>query len=83
MKQLILTFFAVILCYSLFFDTEPKTTAVDEINYIYEGALIPNVNAVPDTFNLYAFYSTGQYITFPYNDYFIKQSVSLQEDLSQ
>ena len=66
MKQLILTFFAVILCYSLFFDTEPKATAVDEINYIYEGAFIPNVNViVPDTFNYFALYSDNQYLIFP------------------
>ena len=80
MKQLILTFFAVILCYSLFFDTEPKATAVDEINYIYEGASIPNVNIiVPDTFNYLALYSADQYIDFPSNNYFI-QSVNLQKD---
>lgn len=33
MKQLILTFFAVILCYSLFFDRKERATHVDEINY--------------------------------------------------
>jgi len=38
MKQLILTFFAAILCYSLFFDKEEKPAAVDEINYIHEDA---------------------------------------------
>ena len=79
MKQLILTFFAVILCYSLFFDTEPKATAVDEINYIYEGASIPSVNIiVPDTFNYLALYSDGQYLNLPSNDY-LMQSVNLQK----
>ena len=80
MKQLILTFFAVILCYSLFFDSEQKATAVDEINYIYEGASIPIVNniIVPDTFNYIALYSDGQYLNLPSNDYF-KQSVNLQK----
>ena len=71
MKQLILTFFAVILCYSLFFDNEPKVTPVDEINYIYNGSYIPDVNViVPDTFNYFALYSVDQYITFPSNDYY-------------
>jgi len=79
MKQLILTFFAVILCYSLFIDTEPKATAVDEIDYIYEGASSPNVNImVPDTFNYFAFYSEGQYINFPSSNYY-KQIVNEQK----
>lgn len=33
MKQLILSFFAVILCYSLFFDRKEHHIHVDEINY--------------------------------------------------
>jgi hypothetical protein len=33
MKPLLLSFFAVILCYSLFFDKRKKQTHVDEINY--------------------------------------------------
>ena len=33
MKQLLLSFFAVILCYSLFFDRREQHTHVDEINY--------------------------------------------------
>ena len=83
MKQLILTFFAVILCYSLFFDKEPKVTPVDEINYIYNGAYIPDVNViVPDTFNYFALYSVDQYITFPSNDFF-KQSIYLQKNLPE
>ena len=80
MKQLILTFFAVILCYSLFIDTEPKTTAIDEINYIYEGASIPTVNIIiPDTFNYLAFYSDGQYLNFHSNNYY-KQNISLKKE---
>ncbi len=58
MKQLILTFFAVILCYSLFFDNNGKEKpAVDEINYIYEDAFIPNLYfRAPDTLNYFALY---------------------------
>ena len=41
MKQLILTFFLVILCYSLFFDNEKVDSAKDEINYIQEDIFIP------------------------------------------
>jgi hypothetical protein len=33
MKQLILTFFAVVLCYSLFFDRKERLPHIDEINY--------------------------------------------------
>ena len=70
MKQLILTFFAVILCYSLFFNNEPVKPNVDEINYIYEGASIPNVNIiVPDTSNYFAQYTNIQYINIPSNNY--------------
>ena len=58
MKQLILTFFAVILCYSLFFDKEPKTHAIDEINYIHQDAAsIPNLNTAPDSLNYFALYN--------------------------
>jgi len=58
MKQLILTFFAVILCYSLFFDKEPKTHTIDEIDYIrQDAASVPNLKAVPDTLNYFAFYN--------------------------
>ena len=56
MKQLILTFFAVILCYSLFFDKEKKAHAIDEINYIREdAALVPNLKTVPDTLYYFSF----------------------------
>ena len=33
MKALLLSFFAVILCYTLFFDKEEPLTPVDEMNY--------------------------------------------------
>ena len=50
MKQLILTFFAVILCYSLFFDKKSENPTVDEINYIRENAQIYDARLVaPDT----------------------------------
>ena len=78
MKQLILTFFAVILCYSLFFNNEPVKPTVNEINYIYEDASIPNVNIiVPDTFNYFAQYSNIQYINFP-SDIYFQPAINLQ-----
>ena len=58
MKQLILTFFAAILCYSLFFDKETKTDTIDEIDYIrQDAASVPNPKAVPDTMNYFALYN--------------------------
>ncbi len=36
MKQLLLTFFAFILCFSLFFDDESESLDVEKLNYIYE-----------------------------------------------
>ncbi|MDR0575936.1 MAG: hypothetical protein LBG96_18250 [Tannerella sp.] len=62
MKQLILTFFAVILCYSLFFDNETEKSVSDEINYIYEDTLSPDPYLqAPDTLNYFTLYncSTG------------------------
>jgi hypothetical protein len=59
MKQLILTFFAVILLYSLFIDNEPEKPAVDEINYIYEDAASfpENKTIASDTLNKIALYN--------------------------
>lgn len=59
MKQLILTFFAVILCYSLFFDTKKtKEPEVDKINYIHEDALMPELDLItPDTLTHYTLYN--------------------------
>ena len=51
MKQLLLTFFAIILCYSLFFDSETAPSSADELNYIYEKAS-PGIYSVKDTFSL-------------------------------
>ena len=59
MKQLILTFFAIILCYSLFFNDDTKYPAVDEINYIYEDSSVPGFYFVPDTLNSFALYNMG------------------------
>ena len=42
MKQLILTFFAVVLCYSLLFNDRNVSPAVDEVNYVYKEVSIPN-----------------------------------------
>ncbi|MDR2775897.1 MAG: hypothetical protein LBC19_14410 [Tannerella sp.] len=50
MKQLLFTFFAVILCYSLFFDKGSDVAPVDEINYIYEEA-VPDLYFAMDTLN--------------------------------
>ena len=70
MKQLILTFFAVILCYSLFFDKKPKTHAVDEIDYIHQdAALVPNLKIVNDTVNYFALYFDSECVYFPSNYY--------------
>ena len=58
MKQLILTFFAVILCYSLFFDKKAETPTIDEKNYIHEGAIIQDFQPIaPDTMPFIALYN--------------------------
>ena len=52
MKQLILTFFLVILCYSLFFDKRTEGVIKNEINYMQHNAyhsLLPNL--AMDTMN--------------------------------
>ncbi len=60
MKQLIFTFFAVILCYSLFFDEKDTKPTVDEINYIYEDASVPALNFIaPDTLNYFCLYGVN------------------------
>ena len=38
MKQLILTFFLVILCYSLFFDKKPDPINIEEVFFIQKEA---------------------------------------------
>jgi hypothetical protein len=59
MKQLILTFFLVIFCYSLFFDKKAeKQPIVDEINYVQKGNLSPQLYVdVPDTMNYFTIYA--------------------------
>jgi len=53
MKQLILTFFLVILCYSLFFDKKTENYTKEEINFIQEDAIVPNIPyTASDTVNL-------------------------------
>lgn len=54
MKQLLFTFFAIVLCYSLFFDNEPSLSVVDELNYIYEDAS-PDVYMAKDTLGSYIY----------------------------
>lgn len=50
MKHLILTFFAIILFYSLFFDKKAAPIVVDEINYVHEDISKPNYPVfLPDT----------------------------------
>ena len=57
MKQLILTFFAVILCFSLFFDKKTENHMVDEINYINEAPSISGINYIaPDTMHFLTFH---------------------------
>jgi hypothetical protein len=60
MKHLILTFFAVILCYSLFFDNKSATTAADEINYVHENVSPPIYPIVfPDTMQFITAHNVG------------------------
>ena len=60
MKQLLLTFFGVILCYSLFFDKEAEKPAVDGINYIHRDVRIPELHYIsPDTMTYFAFYNNN------------------------
>jgi hypothetical protein len=54
MKQLLITFFAIILCYSLFFDRESDAVPVDEMNCIYEGAA-PDLYFSLDTLNFHTY----------------------------
>jgi len=50
MKQLILTFFLVILCYSLFFDKKTAVPAKENINLLQENTFTPLLtDLVPDT----------------------------------
>ena len=71
MKQLILTFFAAVLCYSLFFDNGTDKPAIDEMNYIHEKATtVPNYNSViPDTLNYYAMYNMEENWSFCIPEY--------------
>ncbi|MDR2680933.1 MAG: hypothetical protein LBC47_09015, partial [Tannerella sp.] len=54
MKQLLFTFFSIVLCYSLFFDNESKSSAVEELNYIYEKTS-PGMYLAKDTLCPYAY----------------------------
>ncbi|MDR0698865.1 MAG: hypothetical protein LBG28_06580 [Tannerella sp.] len=53
MKPLLFTFFAVILCYSLFFDKESDVASVEKMNYIYEET-VPDLYFAMDTLNTHA-----------------------------
>jgi len=54
MKQLIFTFFAIIFCYSVFFDNDKKAVVVDEVKYI--NLDVPFfIHAKSDTMSYYAF----------------------------
>jgi hypothetical protein len=55
MKQLLITFFAIILCYSLFFDRRPGVPAVEKPNDMYDD-VSPGVYAsMTDTLNSYTY----------------------------
>jgi hypothetical protein len=54
MKQLIFTFFAIVLCYSLFFDKEPSVPVVEKMNYIHDDAS-PDIYVSIDTLNTYTY----------------------------
>jgi len=61
MKQLLLTFFAVIFCYSLFFDKKAASPVVDEINYKYDEVRIPNYHYnFQDSMNYLTLYSGSE-----------------------
>ena len=59
MEQLILTFFAIILCFSLFFDKKTEKPLVDKINYIHDET--PKISGIhyeaPDTMNFLTLYN--------------------------
>ena len=59
MKQLILTFFLVILGYSLFFDKKAEQLpVVDEINYVKKEAFYPHIHVeAADTIPYFAMYN--------------------------
>lgn len=69
MKQLLFTFFAFLLCYSLFFDKEPKSSVVDELNYINEDAF-PAIYMAEDTLASY---------TYTYNYSIVNSQVNIWE----
>ncbi|MDR1096755.1 MAG: hypothetical protein LBL57_01335 [Tannerella sp.] len=54
MKPLLFTFFAIVLCYSLFFDNEPKLSVVNGLNSVYENAS-PNSYMARDTSGSYTY----------------------------
>lgn len=54
MKPLMLSFFAVILCYSLFFDRSEKQKHVDEVNYTIRSGAYDSFQ-VADTLPYYVY----------------------------
>ena len=72
MKQLLFTFFAFLLCYSLFFDKEPRSSVVDELNYINEDAF-PAVYMAEDTLGSY---------TYMYNYSIVNNQVNIWKPLT-
>jgi len=74
MKQLILTFFAVILCYSLFFDKESGRLIVDENNYIQESPQISGLPFIaPDTMNFLTLYDAAGWTAHPVTYIYISE----------
>lgn len=54
MKALLLSFFAVVLCYSLFFDGEMQPTPADEINDMAIQTEVNDYVQLRDTTTFYA-----------------------------
>jgi hypothetical protein len=55
MKPLLFTFFAIVLCYSLFFDDGRKPSAVDGRNYIHEKSSPDMYLPAKDTLDSYVY----------------------------
>jgi hypothetical protein len=51
MKHVILTFFGIVLLYSLFFNDKKRTAPAEKMNYLYENAspVSPGMFFIPDS----------------------------------
>jgi len=67
MKHLLLTFFAVVLCYSLFFNERREKPIVDEINYIQNDLKISDYHlTVPDSMYYFSLYPISDAVNQPF-----------------